>query len=127
MTHISFQMSDTAIIGELYKRIEAHRKSHGLTQRDISDRLGITPKSYRAIGQGICKLSTFVALLRELSLLDGLESLVPSLALSPMDLLASQKTPSCRVQERKKVLNVESYNPKDVFLPRRTPLKVKDR
>jgi transcriptional regulator with XRE-family HTH domain len=80
---ISISMTDKSIVSELYDRLEVRRKAMGLNQAELAERLGITPKSYRAIQTGVCKLVTFVSLLRFLELLDNLNQLVPLPVKSP--------------------------------------------
>jgi transcriptional regulator with XRE-family HTH domain len=87
MSTISKEMTDYAIVDELYARLERRRKNMSCTQEDMAERLGITPKSYRAIQKGACRLTTFVALLRYLDLLDNLNQLVTEPTMSPLALL----------------------------------------
>ena len=80
-------MTDSAIIAEVYNRLEARRKHQDITQADMAQRLNITPKSYRAISEGKCKLVTFVALVRQCGLIENMESLVPQPTLSPLEVV----------------------------------------
>jgi transcriptional regulator with XRE-family HTH domain len=84
MNKITDTMSDATITATLYDRLEEHRKNRELSQLDMAERLGITPKSYRAIQNGKCKLITFIALLRQLSLIDRLDNVVPEQNFSPL-------------------------------------------
>lgn len=129
MNNISVSMSDAAIARELYARAEANRKRLGLSQTDVADKLGITPKSYRAIKNGTCKLTTFIALLRVLELLDNFNELIPTPKPSPieiartMDRLRKTWSAFSRIELDKQNLSQsdgkkEPYKPLGVFLNR---------
>lgn len=85
---ITKAMTDAAIAEELYNRLEVHRKNLSMTQEDMSNRIGTTRKTYRAMRLGVCKLSMFIAVLRHLDLLDGLELIAAPVGDSPMDALS---------------------------------------
>lgn len=87
---LSRALSDKVIITTLYDRIEKRRKTLGWTQAELAERIGITSKSYRAIKAGGCRLQTFIALLRQLDLIEQLEVLLPELSESPMQRLQGQ-------------------------------------
>ncbi|MBY6062741.1 XRE family transcriptional regulator [Pseudidiomarina sediminum] len=87
---LSRTLSDKVVIATLYDRIEKRRKTLGWTQAEIAERIGITAKSYRAIKDGGCRLQTFIALLRQLDLIEQLEVLLPEQSETPMQRLQGQ-------------------------------------
>lgn len=129
MSDINVSMSDAAIARELYARAEANRKRLGLSQTDVADKLGITPKSYRAIKNGTCKLTTFIALLRVLELLDNFNELIPTPKPSPIEiarkLVSIRKTWTAAPRKGRDKQDLsqpaekkEPYKPLGVFLNR---------
>lgn len=91
MNTISTAMTDFAIAEELYERLERRRKNMGFTQEEMAERVGITPKSYRAIPKGTGRLTSFIALLRYLDCLDNLNLLVSEPTLSPLAMLEQER------------------------------------
>ncbi|MCH8537018.1 MAG: helix-turn-helix transcriptional regulator [Alkalimonas sp.] len=85
MSTITKGMSDAAIAGELYSRLESRRKSMAFTQEDMAEKIGITPKSYRALETGKCRLTTFIATLRHLDMLENLDKMITPIGASPLD------------------------------------------
>lgn len=94
---ISIAMSDTAIAKELFERLEAYRKSRGISQETLVENLGISRPTYARLQNGACSLATFIAVLREMRLLEGLNVLVPTLEVRPSDVFRAQKRHSRRV------------------------------
>lgn len=94
MNTISPAMTDFAIAEELYERLERRRKNMGFTQEEMAERVGITPKSYRAIPKGTGRLTSFIALLRYLDCLDNLNLLVSEPTLSPLAMLEQERKKS---------------------------------
>ncbi|WP_239649126.1 helix-turn-helix domain-containing protein [Pantoea ananatis] len=94
---ISITMSDTAIAKELFERLEAYRKSRGISQETLVENLGISRPTYARLQNGACSLATFIAVLREMRLLEGLDVLVPTLEVRPSDVFRAQKRHSRRV------------------------------
>ena len=84
---ITSAMTDAAIAQELFERLEKQRKVMQITQEEMAERVGITRKSYAAVKHGISKLSTFIAILRQLELLDNLELIATPAGRSPMEAL----------------------------------------
>ncbi len=106
MNTISSSMTDFAIAEELYARLERRRKNLGFTQEEMAERVGVTPKSYRAIPKGTGRLTSFIALLRYLGCLDKLNLLVSEPTISPLAMLEQErKRPAGR---RSKVLTKAS-------------------
>lgn len=101
MLDITKSMTDTAIVSELYQRIETRRKNSNITQAEMAERIGITTKSYRAIQKGVCRLTTFIALLRQLDLVENLNGLVSTPKISPLQMKFSASTAQRRLAARK--------------------------
>jgi|GEM_PF-4216956 len=101
MSDITKSMTDAAIVSELYERIETRRKNSNITQAEMAERIGITTKSYRAIQKGVCRLTTFVALLRQLDLVENLNGLISTPKISPLQMKFSASTAQRRSAARK--------------------------
>lgn len=91
MTTITKAMTDAAIASEVYARLEARRKSMSFTQEEMAEKVGITPKSYRALETGTCRLTTFIATLRHLDMLDNLDKMISPVGASPLEELMRKK------------------------------------
>lgn len=99
-------MSDSAIANELFNRLDARRKSLKMSQQEMAERIGITRKSYAAIGSGTCKLTTLISLLRHLDLLDNLDHIITPAGVSPMaSLLGEVQSKHTRLVDYAAVLN----------------------
>ena len=82
-----YRMSDQALAGEVGTRIEQLRLESNITQEAIAERLGITPKTYRAAIQGQGKFETLIGILRVLGKLELVETFVPETPPSPLALM----------------------------------------
>ena len=85
---ITKTMTDLAISKELFNRLEVHRKTRGMSQEALVDSLRISRPTYARLEKGTCSFGTFIAVLRQLNLLEGLDALVPELTIRPLDILA---------------------------------------
>ena len=79
-----YQLSDTAIAAELGQRLERLRLERNITQKNLADEIGITPKSYRQMIAGGGKLENFIAALRALNELQQVDMLLPASGFSPL-------------------------------------------
>ncbi|EPF13749.1 MULTISPECIES: helix-turn-helix transcriptional regulator [Cedecea] len=93
MKEFSKTLTDSALAGMLFTRIEARRKTMKITQLMLAERIGITPKTYRSLKTGSCNLLIFIAVLRELQLLDNFNHLIPSPTIRPAEVW-SQVSPT---------------------------------
>ena len=100
MATITKAMSDTAIAGEVYARLEARRKNMSFTQEEMAEKIGVTPKSYRALETGKCRLATFIATLRHLDMLDNLDKMIAPVGVSPLEALVRTTTGATMPQFR---------------------------
>lgn len=85
--NITMAMSDAAVAEELYSRLESYRQSRGMTQETLAEKLGISRPTYSRIQKGTCSLTVFLGVLRELNLLEGLNSLIPTPSLRPSEIV----------------------------------------
>lgn len=83
-------MSDKAVLHELGSRIRQLRLNRNITQEDLADRVLLSVGTVKSLEQGQGKLTTLVAVLRELDAMQGLEQLLPEPRLSPQQLLKMQ-------------------------------------
>ncbi|WP_312948416.1 helix-turn-helix transcriptional regulator [Superficieibacter sp.] len=88
MKDFSAAMTDSALAEALFSKIEARRKSMKITQARIAERVGITPKTYRALKSGSCNVLILLSILRELQLLENLNLLVPDPTIRPTEVWA---------------------------------------
>lgn len=85
--NITMAMSDAAVAEELYSRLESYRQTRGMTQEALAEKLGISRPTYSRIQKGTCSLTVFLGVLRELNLLEGLNSLIPAPSLRPSEIV----------------------------------------
>lgn len=88
---ITMAMSDIAITKEMYERLEAYRQARGLSQETLVENIGISRPTYARLQKGTCSLGTLIGVLRELSLLDGLNNLVPAPIVRPSEVIRAHK------------------------------------
>jgi DNA-binding XRE family transcriptional regulator len=86
---ITKTMTDLAINKELFNRLEVHRQSRGMSQEALVGSLGISRPTYARLEKGTCSFGTFIAVLRQLNLLEGLDVLVPEATIRPSDIIAN--------------------------------------
>lgn len=94
---ITKTMTDFAIHKELYQRLEVHRQARGISQEALVDSLGISRPTYARLEKGTCSFGTFIAVLRQLNLLEGLDVLVPEPTVRPSDIIANNTKRKVRV------------------------------
>ena len=85
-------ITDTEILSEIGTRLEALRKSRGLTQTKAAQRAGLARNTlYRAEHGDNPTLHTVIRLLRAYGRLAALESFIPVPEISPMDRLRKRR------------------------------------
>ena len=89
---ISSQISDESLLRELGSRLTAARLTQNLTQAVLAERSGVAKRTIERLESGAVatQLSGFLRVCRALELLEGLETLVPEPAASPMAQLRLQ-------------------------------------
>jgi transcriptional regulator with XRE-family HTH domain len=87
-----YARTDLAILAELGHRLATHRLRRNITQAELAARVMVSVGTIQALERGQGKLSTFVALLRELGLLHELEGFLEPPAVSPLQMAAAPRT-----------------------------------
>ena len=79
-----YTISDSAILKELGNRIRKLRLQKNITQEDLAERTLLAVGTIKSLEAGKGKLSTLVAVLRELGALDQLDMFIPPVTISPI-------------------------------------------
>ena len=91
--------SDGVILKELGERIRKLRLRRNITQEDLAVRTLLAIGTIKALEAGKAKLSTVVAVLRELDALDQLDSFIVPVTISPIKMVeANRKSSGGRVR-----------------------------
>ncbi len=89
--------SDNAILKELGERLRKLRLRKNITQEALAARALLSVGTIKSLETGKGKLSTLVAVLRELGTLDQLDQFIPPVSISPIKMAdASSKSSSKR-------------------------------
>jgi len=100
LEHLS---NDASILTEVGLRIARRRIEQGLTQADLAEQAGIGKRTLERLEAGeSVQLANFLQVLRQLQLLDGLESLLPESGPRPMELLKHQGKQRKRASARQR-------------------------
>jgi len=95
-----YGLTDTAIVTEIGKRLRLLRVGSEHTQQQLADRTGLSRSTIRDIERGKpVALMSLLPVLRELNLLDSLDTCFPSYASTPV--LASEHRHRQRVRPTK--------------------------
>ena len=71
--------NDEAVVGELGRRLAAHRIERNLTQSELADAAGVARSTVQRIeGGGSIQLASLVRIMRSLHLLDELDAALPA-------------------------------------------------
>lgn len=79
-----YTASDSAILEELGERIRGLRLRKNITQERLAERTLLAVGTIKSLEAGKGKLSTLVAVLRELEALEQLDQFVPPISISPL-------------------------------------------
>ena len=94
-----YTSSDSAILIELGNRIRELRLRKNITQEDLADRTLLAVGTIKSLEAGKGKLSTLVAVFRELNVLQQLDQFIPPITISPLKMAeASIKLPGIRLR-----------------------------
>ena len=104
MNHYS--MSDKAILNDLGGRLKSLRIRRNITQESLAEMTLLSLGTIKSLEVGKAKLSTIVAVLRELDALHELDSFIPQTHISPIE-MASRKTTE-RVRAGRKPVDTEA-------------------
>ncbi len=85
-----YVLSDKAIELELGNRFKALRLAKNITQKELAGLTTLSLNSIKALESGRGKLSTIIAVLRELGALEQLDSFIPVTSISPIQLAKMQ-------------------------------------
>lgn len=85
-----YTLSDKSIEEELGHRIKALRLRKNITQKELSAMTTLSLNAIKSLESGRGKLSTLIAVLRELGALDQLNSFIPEISISPIQLAKMQ-------------------------------------
>ena len=81
-----YALSDKGIEDELGRRIKALRLRKNITQKQLAEATTLSLNTIKALESGSGKLSTVIAVLRELGALDQIDSFIPEPTISPLQL-----------------------------------------
>jgi transcriptional regulator with XRE-family HTH domain len=85
-----YTLSDKGIEQELGHRIKALRLRKNITQQELANSATLSVNAIKSLESGRGKLSTLIAVLRELSALDQLDNFIPETVISPLQLAKMQ-------------------------------------
>ena len=85
-----YSQSDKNVAKELGARIRALRLGQDITQKALAGAAMLSLNAIKALETGRGKLSTLIAVLRELKALDQLDQLLPEASISPLQLAKMQ-------------------------------------
>jgi transcriptional regulator with XRE-family HTH domain len=79
-------MTDKAIAEVLGRRLNSLRLRKNLSQKEVAISSGLSLKAVQTAEKGESKLLTYIQILRVLNALDSLESFLPDIGISPLQL-----------------------------------------
>ena len=85
-----YALSDNGIEVELGRRIRALRLRRNITQKELAQATTLSLNTVKSLESGSGKLSTVIAVLRELGALDHLDNFIPEPSISPLQLAKMQ-------------------------------------
>ncbi len=102
-----YSLSDVSILTELGNRLKSLRLQANMTQKELAEATAVSLNVIKALETGKGKLSTLVAVLRELHALEQLHRFILEPSISPLQLAKQQgrqrqRASGERVQNKKK-------------------------
>lgn len=85
-----FSMTDKGIEAEIGSRIKSLRLRRNMTQQELSKATALSLNTIKSLESGKGKLINLIAVLRELGALDALDSFIPEVSISPLELAKMQ-------------------------------------
>lgn len=79
---------------ELGNRLRALRLRKNITQEELAQRALIAVGTIKSLEKGKGKLSSLIAVLRELDSLEQLDNLIPPITLSPLQMAEANRKPT---------------------------------
>lgn len=96
------ELSDTVILQRLGGRVRSYRMRMEMTQGELAERSGVSLGTIVRIESGdSVSVLLLISVLRTLGLLENLETLLPELGISPMQMRKMQGRKQQRVRHRK--------------------------
>jgi transcriptional regulator with XRE-family HTH domain len=96
-----YTASDSAILEELGERLRGLRLRKNITQEALAERTLLSVGTIKSLEAGKGKLSTLIAVLRELGALDQLDQFIPPITISPLRMAeAGARQPARRARAR---------------------------
>ena len=93
--------SDQELLSELGGRLQRTRLQQNVTQAQLAERAGVSPRTVAAAEAGEdIRLSTLLKLLRALGRLPGLDALLPAPRVSPLELVERKGRERRRARRR---------------------------
>lgn len=96
-----YALTDSDIAEQLGKRLRALRLRKNRTQGQLADRTALSVGTIQALESGRGKIENLVAVLRELSALEGIDAFLPEPQQSPLAMAKSNR-PHRRVRASKR-------------------------
>jgi putative transcriptional regulator len=85
-----YSMTDKGIGAEIGSRIRSLRLRMNLTQQQLSDATALSLNTIKSLEAGKGKLSSLIAVLRALGVLDAMDGFIPEVSISPLQLARRQ-------------------------------------
>ncbi len=79
-------MTDKAVAKEMGRRLKSLRLRRNLSQKEVSIATGISVNAVQTAERGESKLITYIKFMRALNSLDSLDSFLPEVTISPLEL-----------------------------------------
>ncbi len=109
-----YSMTDKAICEEVGSRLKALRLRKNLTQQQLANAATVSLNVIKALEAGKGKLSSLVAVLRELEAIDGLDLLIRKPEASPVQLAKQQGKKRMRATGTRGKKNTENSNSESI-------------
>lgn len=98
-----YSLTNQRIEQEIGQRIQKARLKKNMTQLELAQKSGLSRVAISRIERGLgANLSSLIEILRVLDLLQNVDTLIPSLQFSPLELLGQQKSIRRRASSVKK-------------------------
>ena len=99
---IDNNLTDSAVMLELGKRIQEQRFSLKLTQAELAEKSGVSKRTIERIESGeSTQLSSFIRILRGIEVLKQFNTVLPEVEISPMNMLKLKGRARQRVARKK--------------------------
>jgi transcriptional regulator with XRE-family HTH domain len=79
-------MTDRAVAKEMGRRLKSLRLRRNFSQKEVATATGISVNAVQTAERGGSKLITYIKIMRQLQSLDSLDSFIPEVTISPLEL-----------------------------------------